>query len=32
VERGVHGGACFRVTLSSEVAGLRRSLRPPASA
>ncbi len=32
VERGVHGGACFRVTLSSDVSGLRRSLNPPATA
>ena len=28
VERGVRGGASFRVTLSRDVAGLRRSLRP----
>jgi signal transduction histidine kinase len=32
VERGVHGGASFRVTLSSDVSGLRRSLSPPATA
>jgi two-component system sensor histidine kinase HydH len=31
VERSVHGGACFRVTLSRDVAGLRRSIRPPAA-
>jgi signal transduction histidine kinase len=31
VERGVHGGACFRVTLDSDVSGLRRSLRPAAT-
>jgi signal transduction histidine kinase len=29
VERGVHGGASFRVTLSADVTGLRRSVRPP---
>jgi two-component system sensor histidine kinase HydH len=29
VERAVHGGASFRVTLSRDVTGLRRSLRPP---
>jgi len=29
VERSVHGGASFRVTLSRDVTGLRRSLRPP---
>lgn len=28
VERSVHGGACFRVTLSRDTTGLRRSLRP----
>jgi signal transduction histidine kinase len=32
VERAVHGGACFRVALSSDVAGLRRSFHPPANA
>jgi two-component system, NtrC family, sensor histidine kinase HydH len=29
VERAVHGGASFRVTLSRDVSGLRRSVRPP---
>lgn len=29
VERSVHGGASFRVTLSADVTGLRPSLRPP---
>jgi signal transduction histidine kinase len=29
VERSVHGGASFRVTLNADVAGLRPSLRPP---
>ena len=32
VERAVHGGASFQVTLSSDVSGLKRSLRPPAPA
>src|ERR1700722_16444082 len=31
VERSVHGGACFRVTLSADVTGLRQSARPPPS-
>ena len=31
VERSVHGGACFRVTLSRDTAGLRRSVRPPSA-
>ena len=31
VERSVHGGASFRVTLSRDVAGLRRSLAPATS-
>ncbi len=30
VERTVHGGASFRVTLSTDVTGLRQSVRPPA--
>lgn len=29
VERSVHGGASFRVTLARDVTGLRRSVRPP---
>jgi two-component system sensor histidine kinase HydH len=29
LERAVHGGASFRVTLSADVTGLRRSVRPP---
>jgi signal transduction histidine kinase len=29
VERSVHGGASFRVTLSRDTGGLRRSVRPP---
>lgn len=32
VERGVHGGACFQVILNGDVGGLRRSVRPPATA
>jgi signal transduction histidine kinase len=31
VERAVHGGASFRVTLSADVSGLRQSVRPPPS-
>jgi signal transduction histidine kinase len=31
VERSVHGGASFRVTLSADVAGLRQSVRPPSA-
>ena len=31
VERAVHGGASFRVTLSPDVFGLRQSVRPPPS-
>jgi two-component system sensor histidine kinase HydH len=31
VERAVHGGARFRVTLSRDVSGLKRSVRPPAA-
>jgi hypothetical protein len=32
VEQPTGGGASFRVTLSRDVSGLRRSLRPPPSA
>jgi signal transduction histidine kinase len=31
VERSVHGGASFRVTLSADVTGLRQSVRPPSA-